>query len=86
MKKKYALTLYATVPESTGDIQYFTVGGDNESMYQAYIMCPALVLSTDALDAWLDSHNGQTPSWFYKTVGGPVHTLKDMAKLLELVK
>ncbi len=86
MKKKYALTLYATVAESTGDKKYFTVGGDNESCCLAYKICPELAASTDALDAWLDTFNGQTPSWFYKTVGGPVHTENDIRKLLRNVK
>lgn len=86
MRKKYALTLYATVAESTGNTQYWTVGGDNESMWQAYKMCPKLAESTDALSAWLDSHGDQPPSWYYKTVAGPVHTLHDMREMLKRVK
>jgi hypothetical protein len=86
MKKKLAFTLYATVAESTGNTQYFTGGGDNESMWLAFKMCPKLAESTDALSAWLDSHGDQPPSWFYKTVGGPVHTKHDMAELLKKVK
>lgn len=83
---KYNVWLYVTDASSTGNKEYFHLGGDAEGVAFARKICPRVVASELGLIKWLEAHTDKPPSWSFKNVGGPATTKNEIKKLMQNVK